>query len=378
MKKVLVLLLCIISSSQIHSKEVGIYQGRGLSQEEALKNAMSEALVSNYTSFISSYTIIANDEITGKKQKAASNPEAYISQVKIISISRDGNEWVVNSEITTQKPSFGAQYVKMYTKTAEAFGKAIVGTEDVIKEFRKIKIGDLYAGLIIKEKEILESLSALICSEKELELHEMLIKQAEPFQDDLFDFDVDVSKDKRNKEAIVVVSIKKNRNTRNLTGLVNSTLYYSSLSFWSDYGGYEFKISDVGLPYRFYNNDVEKMERCLSTIVTAGIFSFKIVDNIGNEVFVEVTKNGKIVFHGESAKCNDGGTPFIPLIERLRNTHILDNNIKVPEVSQSGFIKMKSSPAGKLIFTIKYSNADFENLSDIDVVPMKQNCYNLY
>lgn len=378
MKKVLVLLLYIISSSQIHSKEVGIYQGRGLSQEETLKNAMSEALVSNYTSFISSYTIIANDEITGKKQKAASNPEAYISQVKIISISRDGNEWVVNSEITTKKPSFGAQYVKMYTKTAEAFGKAIVGTEDVIKEFRKIKIGDLYAGLIIKEKEILESLSALICSEKELELHEMLIKQAEPFQDDLFDFDVDVSKDKRNKEAIVVVSIKKNRNTRNLTGLVNSTLYYSSLSFWSDYGGYEFKISDVGLPYRFYNNDVEKMERCLSTIVTAGIFSFKIVDNIGNEVFVEVTKNGKIVFHGESAKCNDGGTPFIPLIERLRNTHILDNNMKVPEVSQSGFIKMKSSPAGKLIFTIKYSNADFENLSDIDVVPMKQNCYNLY
>lgn len=370
--------MCVFSFSLAHSKVVGMFQGRGISKEEALKNAMSEALVSNYTSFFSSYSTIANDEISSKKQKAASNPEAYISLVKITGVIKEGEEWVVNAEITTKKPSFGTQYLKMYTKTAEAFGKALIGTEDVVKQFRKVKIDELYEGLVIKEKETLDGLSALICSEKERELHAMLIKQAEPFQDDLFSYDINVSKDKRNKEAIVVVTIKKNRNTRNLTGLVNSTLYFSSLSFWSDYGGYEFVTSDVSIPHRFYNNDVAKMEQCLSTIVTAGIFSFKIVDNFGKEYFVEVTRNGKMILHGDSAKYKVDGTSFIPLIVGLRNTHILDNNIKVPEVSKSGFIKLKSSPVGKIIFTIKYSTGDFEKLSDIEVLPMKQNCYNLY
>lgn len=386
MKKVFVftIILLQISLSVFGKNDTDEFAvGTGKTQIDAIINSIDNVLSQKYSSWSTAMTNIINDEIADGKNIASTDPNAVVTRFEITSLEQtDGNmagDWIVKAKIKTGKSSLLLKQLKQNISSIAGKPAMPDQSADLLREFkeRQFKVGQQL------DKKALAAIVNICRAEKETSLLQQLTSLLEYYQTDMFDYDVKVKKGD-NHAVKVNVTVTKNQNTYNMAGLVSAFLYASAHAIYNNpsemiqrastsFGAspYELKFDaddyhfyqSYGIGYELYHPDAVRLSRAVSTILTSGIFGFKIVDNLGTERYVTVSPEGQLDKVG-NFNLSPEYKANLPLYCGLGNTRILIHSFK--------YIT-ESNKVIELDFDIPYSPDEYARLEDIEIVPFNQN-----
>lgn len=290
MKKLsLILLFIIVSTLGIFAKaKVLIVNGTGTTENEAIENAISEAMTHGYMSFINSKEETKDEDIQTSEEVTSFNPDIKLTGYTLLSSEKADNGYKVKVEVQFKKTPFLAQtYGKTFSTAGKMFAQSIgISTKE-------------------KEKTPQEQMLDRIRTKNEVTVHDALKKALALRLDNLFDYKVKVGEG-ANGKVPVEISVIQNKNTKAFCRLLYQTLYFSSNSLFNFdikdgaivHDGYAFPYAK-GMALHFYNDDAKSFGEEIKTYLTAGIFGFKIKDDLGHEFYFTIDKNQKLQSHGD-------------------------------------------------------------------------------
>ena len=290
----LILLFTLISTLSLFAKaKVLIVSGTGATENEAIENAISEAMTHGYMSFINSKEETKDEDIQTSEEVTSFNPDIKLTGYNLLSSEKTNNGYNVKVEVQFKKTPFLAQtYGKMFSTAGKMFAQSIgISTKEKQKT---------------PQEEILER----IRTKNELAVHEALKNALALRLDNLFDYKVKVGEG-ANGKVPVEISVIQNKNTKAFCRLLYQTLYFSSHSAFNFdvkdgaivHDGYAFPYAK-GMALHFYNDDAKTFGEVIKTYLTAGIFGFKIKDDLGHEFYFTVNKEAQLQNHGNIALTN--------------------------------------------------------------------------
>lgn len=290
----LILLFTLISTLSLFAKaKVLIVSGTGATENEAIENAISEAMTHGYMSFINSKEETKDEDIQTSEEVTSFNPNIKLTGYNLLSSEKTNNGYNVKVEVQFKKTPFLAQtYGKTFSTVGKMFAQSIgISTKEKQKT---------------PQEEVLER----IRTKNELAVHEALKNALALRLDNLFDYKVKVGEG-ANGKVPVEISVIQNKNTKAFCRLLYQTLYFSSHSAFNFdvkdgaivHDGYAFPYAK-GMALHFYNDDAKSFGEVLKTYLTAGIFGFKIKDDLGHEFYFTIDKNQKLQNHGDITLTN--------------------------------------------------------------------------
>ena len=290
----LILLFTLISTLSLFAKaKVLIVSGTGATENEAIENAISEAMTHGYMSFINSKEETKDEDIQTSEEVTSFNPDIKLTGYNLLSSEKTNNGYNVKVEVQFKKTPFLAQtYGKMFSTAGKMFAQSIgISTKEKQKT---------------PQEEVLER----IRTKNELAVHEALKNALALRLDNLFDYKVKVGEG-ANGKVPVEISVIQNKNTKAFCRLLYQTLYFSSHSAFNFdvkdgtivHDGYAFPYAK-GMALHFYNDDAKTFGEVIKTYLTAGIFGFKIKDDLGHEFYFTVNKETQLQNHGNIALTN--------------------------------------------------------------------------
>lgn len=290
----LILLFTLISTLSLFAKaKVLIVSGTGATENEAIENAISEAMTHGYMSFINSKEETKDEDIQTSEEVTSFNPDIKLTGYNLLSSEKTNNGYNVKVEVQFKKTPFLAQtYGKTFSTAGKMFAQSIgISTKEKQKT---------------PQEEVLER----IRTKNELAVHEALKNALALRLDNLFDYKVKVGEG-ANGKVPVEISVIQNKNTKAFCRLLYQTLYFSSHSAFNFdvkdgaivHDGYAFPYAK-GMALHFYNDDAKSFGEVLKTYLTAGIFGFKIKDDLGHEFYFTIDKNQKLQNHGDITLTN--------------------------------------------------------------------------
>lgn len=290
----LILLFTLISTLSLFAKaKVLIVSGTGATENEAIENAISEAMTHGYMSFINSKEETKDEDIQTSEEVTSFNPDIKLTGYNLLSSEKTNNGYNVKVEVQFKKTPFLAQtYGKTFSTAGKMFAQSIgISTKEKQKT---------------PQEEVLER----IRTKNELAVHETLKNALALRLDNLFDYKVKVGEG-ANGKVPVEISVIQNKNTKAFCRLLYQTLYFSSHSAFNFdvkdgaivHDGYAFPYAK-GMALHFYNDDAKSFGEVIKTYLTAGIFGFKIKDDLGHEFYFTIDKNQKLQNHGDITLTN--------------------------------------------------------------------------
>ena len=225
----LILLFTLISTLSLFAKaKVLIVSGTGATENEAIENAISEAMTHGYMSFINSKEETIDEDIQTSEEVTSFNPDIKLTGYNLLSSEKTNNGYNVKVEVQFKKTPFLAQtYGKMFSTAGKMFAQSIgISTKEKQKT---------------PQEEVLER----IRTKNELAVHEALKNALALRLDNLFDYKVKVGEG-ANGKVPVEISVIQNKNTKAFCRLLYQTLYFSSHS------AFNFDVKDGAIVHDGY------------------------------------------------------------------------------------------------------------------------------